>query len=296
VTQDTLSSHRFLLFSCPFPFSIPILLISQSQLPDFTSVTNFRLAATISKSIRTITQQHYKEYARCPRYHHPPEHIQLTDPVPITTIHCVRHAQGYHNLSIENQALPDPSLTPLGEQQCLALRDSFPYHSKVTHLVASPMRRTIYTCALGFDTELNDRGLVIHALPEIQEFSDHPSDTGSSKAKLEQEFDAPTSSMKGMVDFSLVLPGWNYKTTGRFSPDVHAIEQRAKEARIWLRELGKRSGKDADIVVVTHGGFLHFFTDDWEGHEKYNGVLLSPTSALNHHFENWKTPAACEWF
>ncbi|PNY28675.1 Phosphoglycerate mutase family protein, partial [Tolypocladium capitatum] len=62
------------------------------------------------------------------------------------TIHLVRHAQGVHNLSVENEALRDPDLTPLGEQQCAALRASFPHHARITRLAASPLRRTLRTC------------------------------------------------------------------------------------------------------------------------------------------------------
>jgi len=153
--------------------------------------------------------------------------------------------------------MPDPSLTPHGESQCLALRDSFPYHDRITHLVASPMRRTIYTCALGFDTEINDKGLTIIALPELQETSDLPADTGSVPAKLHEEFD--NGPMKGIVDLSLVKEGWNDKSSSsKFAPIASKIEARAKEARQWLRALGQKYGKDADIVVTTHGGYLHY--------------------------------------
>ena len=65
-------------------------------------------------------------------------------------LHLVRHAQGYHNLSAANHTLPDPDLTPLGKEQCAALRRAFPLHDKVTYLVASPMRRTLYTCLYAF--------------------------------------------------------------------------------------------------------------------------------------------------
>lgn len=59
--------------------------------------------------------------------------------------------------------------------------------------------------------------------------------------------------------------GWNSKR-GRWASNAPAIEKRAREARVWLRELGRRAEKegmeDVNIVVVTHGGFLHYFTDD----------------------------------
>ncbi|RWA04348.1 hypothetical protein EKO27_g10755, partial [Xylaria grammica] len=65
-------------------------------------------------------------------------------------IHLVRHAQGYHNLSRENQWIRDPDLTELGKAQCAELCKKFPYHDKITHLVASPIRRTLFTCQLSF--------------------------------------------------------------------------------------------------------------------------------------------------
>jgi broad specificity phosphatase PhoE len=189
--------------------------------------------------------------------------------VPQITIHCVRHAQGYHNLNEANHQLHDPDLTPLGESQCIALRKTFPYHERITHLVASPLRRTIYTCLLGFEAEVKNGKKVI-ALPEVQETSDLPCDTGSDPAILEKEFG--TGRWEGVVDLGLVPEAWNDKSPNtRWAPNANRIEVRAREARLWLWELGKQYGDDAEIVVVTHGGFLHYFTEDWTGHNKFAG-------------------------
>ena len=87
------------------------------------------------------------------------------------------------------------------------------------------------------------------ALPEIQETSDLPCDTGSDIAILRDEFkDKP-------VDLGLVEKGWDSKK-GRWAASSTAIEKRAREARVWLR-----GREEEDIVVVTHGGFLHFLTE-----------------------------------
>lgn len=97
------------------------------------------------------------------------------------------------------------------------------------------------------------------ALPEIQETSDLPCDTGSDIEELRREF-------KGKpVDLSLVTDGWNSKK-GRWAPEADAIIERGREARVWLRER-----KASNVVVVTHGGFLHYFTEDWSGCEKFVG-------------------------
>ena len=105
--------------------------------------------------------------------------------------------------------LPDPLLTPLGEDQCVKLRANFPYHKRVDMVVASPLRRTIYTSLLGFETEIKTNGLKIVALPEIQETSDVPCDTGSDVDVLKKEVDE-----KGLpVDLGLVVEGWNSKVS-----------------------------------------------------------------------------------
>lgn len=100
--------------------------------------------------------------------------------------------------------MPDPDITPEGEKQCEKLNETFPYHEKIDLLVASPIRRTINTALIGFKSEV-ERGLKVIALPEAQETSDLPCDTGSSPATLRKEFEGKP------VDLDLVLEGWNNK-------------------------------------------------------------------------------------
>lgn len=157
------------------------------------------------------------------------------------TIHCVRHAQGYHNLSIANHSMHDPLLTPYGEQQCRDLQKNFPYHDRVDCVVASPLKRTIYTALLGFPTDIETKDLKVIALPELQETSDLPCDTGSSPAEISKEFQGKP------VDIGLVHDGWDSKE-GKWAPETSAIEKRAREARRWLM-----ARSEQNIVVVTHG-------------------------------------------
>ncbi|KAK6599054.1 phosphoglycerate mutase [Botrytis cinerea] len=183
------------------------------------------------------------------------------------TLHFVRHAQGFHNLCTANHTLPDPLLTELGKTQCTTLSQSFPSPQKITHIVASPLRRTLYTALYSFPSAIA-RGIQVIALPEIQETSTLPCDTGSAPAALAEEF-------AGSVDLGLVHEGWNSKS-GRWASNAPAIEKRAREARVWLRDLGMRAQEegveDVNIVVVTHGGFLHYFTEDWEDSSLFVGT------------------------
>jgi broad specificity phosphatase PhoE len=166
--------------------------------------------------------------------------------------------------------MPDPLLTPFGEEQCNTLRETFPNHNNISLMISSPLRRTIYTTLLSFAPALANghcRPNII-ALPELQETSDFPCDTGSDVSKLRKEM----KEKHVPVDLSLVKEGWNVKT---WAPSSKALTNRAREARRYIRdrifELQKEGEKDPEIIVVTHGGLLHYFTEDWEDSKTYFG-------------------------
>ncbi|KAL2818471.1 histidine phosphatase superfamily [Aspergillus cavernicola] len=178
-------------------------------------------------------------------------------------IHCVRHAQGVHNLCTANHVILDPLLTDLGNEQCTKLRDAFPRHDKIDLIVASPLRRTIYTALQSFEPVFKaNPNLKLILLPDIQETSDVPCDTGSDTEALKKEI-----AEKGLpVDTSLVEEGWNVKT-GRYAPTNAAVSQRARTARRWLK-----ARPEKEIVMVSHGSLLHYFTDDWEDSSQFQGT------------------------
>lgn len=194
-------------------------------------------------------------------------------------VHLVRHAQGYHNLNHENEKIPDPDLTDLGLEQCRILRDAFQDHDKITHLVASPLRRTLYTCLYSFEPVVK-RGKIVLALPDAQEMSINPCDHGSDVAKIKAEFG-------DKVDFSLCWEGWNNKSPDtKYYPDPAKLDARAREARRTLRELAQKHGDDAQIVLVTHGGIVHFLTGDWEGIPKGGATGWQNTECRSYEFKD----------
>lgn len=179
--------------------------------------------------------------------------------------------QGLHNLSVANHILQDPVLTELGEAQCKTLSTNFPNQENVSAIIASPLRRTLYTALLAFKPALDAKpDLKVIALPELQETSDVPCDTGSNLKVLHDEFEE-----KGLrVDLGLVDEEWNNKRNGtKWEPSHEVIMARGAEARKWLSD--KFRDIDGDIILVSHGGFLHYFTEDWEDSGVYNGKLLS---------------------
>ncbi|KAI1184221.1 phosphoglycerate mutase-like protein [Nemania serpens] len=192
-------------------------------------------------------------------------------------IHLVRHAQGYHNLNAESQWIRDPDLTDLGKKQCEELNKQFPYHDKITHLVASPIRRTIFTCQLSFTEEVK-AGKQILALQDAQEVSLYPCDVGSDVDKLKKEFG-------DLVDFRLLTDDWNKKTPdSKYYPEPHKLVARARSTRLFLRDLVKDAGDDAHVVLVTHGGILHFITEDWSGINPGRGTGWANTEYRSYQF------------
>ncbi|KAI6362213.1 hypothetical protein MCOR25_006285 [Pyricularia grisea] len=202
------------------------------------------------------------------------------------TIYFVRHAQGYHNLpqvpgGPNPSLLADPDLTELGKEQCAELSEKFPFHYKITHLVASPLRRTLYTCLLSFGPVLKQgRVQKVTALPELQEIGAIPSDTGSDPAVLAKEFG------NEKVDLGLVKDDWTNKGPGSpFAPELEKLDARARAARIWLRKLASEvEGDEAHIVVVTHGAILHFLTEDWDGTSINNSTGWQNTEWRSYEF------------
>ena len=169
-------------------------------------------------------------------------------------IHIVRHAQGLHNVFPGNDALVDPELTPTGIAQCASLRASFPHHAQLTLLAASPMRRALQTCLHAFS---NDTLVPVRAIDLLQETSDAPNDTGSSVDVLRAEFG-------DTVDFSSVSPSWTDKSEESFfAPEIEKVVERARVTRRSLKEI--LGDGDGQAVCVSHGGYVHFLTDDWEG-------------------------------
>jgi broad specificity phosphatase PhoE len=191
------------------------------------------------------------------------------------TIHCIRHGQGFHNLGAGFYDLPDPLLTPEGEAQCRALRDTvFRDHDTIDLIVSSPMTRALQSANIIFGPFLkDDPSKRIVGVPDAQETSDDPCDIGSDPDLLKrrcQDHDWP-------VDLSLTRNGWNDKSIqSPYSPSSIAIMRRARATRRFLRKqaqtLQRQGAQNINIALVAHGGFLHYLTEDWEDADKRPGT------------------------
>ncbi|KAF5597458.1 phosphoglycerate mutase family [Fusarium subglutinans] len=168
-------------------------------------------------------------------------------------IHCIRHGQGFHNVGTGCYTLPDPRLTPMGEEHNMALREA-----------ACLLRSVKDISSLKGNSKCQPR---IIAIPDAQETSDDPCDVGSDPSVLRKV----VTESNWPVDLSLVKDGWNVKALGTsYSPESNAIAARARDARITIRQKIRQlieqgqGDTDPQVALVTHGGFLHYFADDWE--------------------------------
>ncbi|EXJ89298.1 hypothetical protein A1O3_02364 [Capronia epimyces CBS 606.96] len=208
-------------------------------------------------------------------------------------IHLVRHAQGFHNLGTEFHSLRDPRLTPLGESQCATLQAThFPRERQqnISLVTASPLTRTIHTAHLTFSPALANgkcQPAAILAIPDAQETSDYACDVGSEPAVLH----ALCDEQGWKVDLSLVKDDWTVKTLdSRYSPASSAIMARARAVRLLLRQKARdllAAGDPAvEIVLVSHGSFLHFLTNDWEDADKLTGTAWENCEHRTYEFED----------
>ncbi|OQE40115.1 hypothetical protein PENCOP_c006G08059 [Penicillium coprophilum] len=200
-------------------------------------------------------------------------------------IHLIRHAQGYHNLGPEYWNLADPLLTDEGKRQCLELSDSLSPKSTIDLVCASPMRRAIYTGLEAFASILRDReGSKLIALPDLQELSNFACDVGTDLVDLQKEIDEANLP----VNLSFVEEGWT-KKTGRYEPTREKIQARARDTRRWLK-----ARPEEEIAVVSHGGFLHFLTEDWEDGCKHEATAWANVEFRTYEFvaDDGNSPSA----
>lgn len=169
------------------------------------------------------------------------------------TIHIVRHGEAAHNIAGAKPGLVDPELTLEGYRQCGKLREVFPYGSQVKHVVASPMARAVQTALLAAVSDETGPPKLLDSLQEVYGY-------GSSLDKLREVFGDG-------IDLDNVCADWTKKDDDGsvFYPDWDRLIERARRARRFVSSLVNNGDDNAHIIVVTHGAFVHFVTEDWDG-------------------------------
>lgn len=147
----------------------------------------------------------------------------------------------------EDYSIVDAPLTALGKKQAQRLPQLTQDLQSIAQVVlSSPLRRTLQTTALGYPDAVKRLGghAKVVCLPQLQECSANPCDTGSSRAELEAipEF--------ARFDLSHLTDDWTSKA-GFYGTEPAALDARARWIRQYLRER-----PEEHIVVVAHGDIL----------------------------------------
>ncbi|KAJ5737927.1 phosphoglycerate mutase family protein-like protein [Penicillium malachiteum] len=185
-------------------------------------------------------------------------------------LYVIRHAQGEHNVN-DSHHIRDALLTDTGKAQCEELQQNFPFLNEIELIIASPLRRTVQTAAYTFAPELKKRQIPMVLVPKAQEISSLACDVGhdAEVVKLEAPkliMDVVSSWSPVNLDTTLVDESWNSKE-GIYASNLVAVKQRAAEMRSWIYNRPEKH-----IALVTHGGFLHYLTEDWTGYVKGKGT------------------------
>ncbi|KAF1936165.1 phosphoglycerate mutase-like protein [Clathrospora elynae] len=216
-------------------------------------------------------------------------------------IHLVRHAQGEHNAT-RDYSIRDAVLTDKGKEQCRTLKSSFKHHEDIDIVFVSPLRRTIQTAALSFGPTLSRKEVPFVLLPVLQEVSNIACDVGIADTAEDVKQLLPKIFAEGEVEFDInkidavaVTAGWNSKE-GYWAYERGAILKRAADIRNWLFQRA-----EAQVIIITHGAFAHFLTEDWDVEDPMLGTaykncehrefLFTPTSTAQdaHVIECWES-------
>lgn len=183
-----------------------------------------------------------------------PHDQKLTGPRPDDkVVYFVRHGQAWHNQLLDWN-LPDPELTPKGEEQSFSLQSgsrlaaalSADAGRRAELLVVSPLRRTLQTALVGFGDLKPPLPWLLE--PDIQEKNAVACDT----AVL--ELGAACLETAGRADlreqYERLPEGWHRKE-GVYAPDDKLLQARFKRFAERLRDRPERI-----FIVVTHDHML----------------------------------------
>jgi broad specificity phosphatase PhoE len=114
-----------------------------------------------------------------------------------------------------NSFVKDPHLTPTGKAQCLDLRQRFTHHDNIDIVMVSSLRRTVQTAVLGLAPALKRKEVPFLLVPQAQEISDKPCDTGTDPVELKVALGEIFAEEYGFyaerIDYGILEEGWNSK-------------------------------------------------------------------------------------
>lgn len=154
--------------------------------------------------------------------------------------------------------MPDPPLTDQGLKQCLDVLENFPHMASITHVLCSPLRRTLETALFSFQP-LYVRGLKAIAWGDLKEWGFGPCNIGAPVDKLQSRMALLP------VDLRALAPGWELKEDikgDRFTrvdlvrKELYSLVKCIRKGHAWKGIPMKQETGRVEILVVSHGSFL----------------------------------------
>lgn len=190
-------------------------------------------------------------------------------------IHLFRHDVAIHSYSHEGFYMHDPVLTTDGVKSAKeVLEHPKKRFNKPTLVLISPLQRCIQTALYAFHPEWNKKAAEFFKdglprfviMPQLQEMSQQPCDTCHSLEFLKEKYGKE-------VEFPnewFTNNDWLVKRGTDYADDNWLAGKRAEFVRQYIKGL-----PDREVVVVTHGDFIHYLVNrwDWFGHESKFGRL-----------------------
>lgn len=177
-------------------------------------------------------------------------------------IHLFRHAEAAHN-SEDDTSIRDPYLTINGIAQAEQILTTYKFLNQPTLVLVSPLQRALQTALYAFHPIFNKRVTKLYpqeraprflALPQLQEVSENPCDTGISLSSLKKEYceyiEFPDEWFESDERFR--------KQNTTFANENVLLGKRAKSVLDFLNQ-----SPHEEVIVVTHGDFSHFLVNRW---------------------------------
>ncbi|CZT49027.1 uncharacterized protein RSE6_09808 [Rhynchosporium secalis] len=165
----------------------------------------------------------------------------------------------------------DATLTEVGKEQCARFQRTFPLRNVIDLVHSSPLRRAIQNTILSFGPALARAEVPLLLVPNAQEVSSKTYHVGLASEDLQMKVaelfegqQLPFDIKK--IDYRLVSDNWNSKV-GFWAPQREEVEKRAAALHSWLYTL-----PEMHVLLVTHGTFLHYLTEDWTGDDPKRGT------------------------
>lgn len=155
----------------------------------------------------------------------------------------IRHAQGYHNVNCQYH-IHNPSLTPLGFNQCLKAKETIK-EFKYDLILVSPLTRTLQTATNIFGK------VPMKSIETIREHIENPCDLRCNIDHLQSQY--------LHINFSELLsdqdPVITDLETKQFNPESpQDVAARSEKVIEYLKSL-----KETNIAIVSHYGFISYF-------------------------------------